>query len=314
MAAVPPQIGPTLAGSVPLYQAAAAQAFSYNGITFDWTEFETPENFELAWQTLGGVEPIPSSSGVAAQRVAQTLGVVMETIKFEASFIGPNALTKAQALEALQKAQKSGPFQFGARTIQCTLFHLTEIYRTINDIRYAVELEPTVETTNGAAAAGTPATAALQQNLTDIAADPTPPALMELDAVPPAITAAQTTTVAGASLSTLQSLSTTFQSANAQLTTFMETTGTSIVPSDVSNYLSAASLAGSLSTAIATLGSFTGTTGTSVAVSGANAYTLAARYTGDVNNTDAIMSANGITDPFNIGMASIIIPSVLKAL
>jgi len=294
-----------------------SQQFSYNGITFDWTQFETPANFELAWRTLGGVEDIPASNGVAAQRVAQALGVVMDTIKFEAAFIGPDALTKAMALEALQKAQGSGPFQFGARTIQCTLFALTEKYRNINDITYSVELEPTIETTNGAPAAGNTALTNLSQNLNLIATNTDVPALLQLNAtpnLPAAISAASSTNVVGASLATLASVSTTFQAASSDLNTLMAAKQGSVAASDVQTYLSAAGLAGQLATAVSTIGSLTGSSGTSVPVAGANAYQLATRYTGDINNTDTIMSANGITDPFNIVSSSIIIPSVLKSL
>jgi hypothetical protein len=311
--------GPQKPATLPAPQPASvpqAQQFSYHGITFDWTQFETPENFELAWHALGGVEDIPTSNGQPAQRVAQLLGVVMDTIKFEASFIGPNALTKAQALEALLKAQQSGPFQFGARVIQCTLFNLTEKYRTINDIGYSVVLEPTIETTNGVPPAGSSATTSLSSNLTLISDSPalSNPQIAQLTAVPPAIAAAASTKFPGASLATLQKLSTTFQSAKSQLNTLMAAKQGSIVGSDTTTFLAAAGLAGQLSSAVATIGSFTGSTGTPVAVGGANAYQLAVRYTGDINNADTLMSANGITDPFNLGMSSIFIPSVLKAL
>ncbi|MDB5095362.1 MAG: hypothetical protein JWO85_3463 [Candidatus Eremiobacteraeota bacterium] len=314
MASVPPRIGPTLGAPIAAQPRLASQKFSYSGIVFDWTQFETPEMFELSWRTLGGVEDIPTSSGQPAQRVAQTLGVVLNTIKFEASFIGPNALTKALAMEALQQAQNSGPFQFGARTIQCTIFAFTEKYRTINDITYDVELEPTIETSKGAPAGGSTATAALKQNLALIANYPTPPALAQLDAVVPAITAAKNTKFPGAALADLQKLSTTFQSAKSQLNTLMAAKSGSTLAADTTTFLAAAGLVGQLSTAVSTISSFTGATGTKVAVGGLNAYQIATRYTGDINNVETIMSANGIQDPFNIGAKDIVIPAILKAI
>lgn len=293
---------------------SSSQQFSYNGISFDWTQFETPENFELEWRTLGGAEDIPSQAGVPAQRVAQTMGVVMSTIKFEASFVGPDALAKAQAMEALQKAQNSGPFQFGARTIQCTLFVFNEKYRNINDITYSVELEPTIETSNGAPANGTSATASLAGTLDAIGSTILPPALAQLTAVPPAIAAAASTKFPGAALSDLQSLSTTFQSASSQLNTLMSATSGSTLASDTTTFLAAAGLVGQLSSATATISQFTGATGSPVSAAGLNAYQIATQYTGDINNVESIMSANGISDPFNIGTATVIIPSILKAL
>lgn len=301
--------------AAPLPQINNSQYFAYNGIIFDELQFEVPENLELAWRTLGGVEDIPSSQGVPAQRVAQTLGVVMSTIKFKASFIGPNAVTKARTLESLQKAQSSGPFQFGARIIQCTIFGLTESYYSINDITYTIELEPTIETTNGSPAAGAAALSSLNTALSAIgSAQITDPQILALTAVPPAISLAKSTNVFGAALSTFQNLSTQFQSATSQLNTLMAAKAGSTLAADTSTFLSAAGLAGSLSTAVQTISSLTGSTGTSVPVAGANLYQLAARYTGDINNVDTIMSANGVTDPFNPGVTSILIPGLLKAL
>jgi len=291
------------------------QAFSFNGITFDYTQFEVPENLTLEFEVIGGAEDIPASAGQTAQTVVQTFGAVMKPIKFDASFIGPAALSKALALEVMLQQQSPGTFQFGSRTIQAQLMTLTERYRTINDIGYSVEIQPLIQTTS-AASLQQSATLTLQNQLgaiNDTTLVDIPPTDIPASSTA-AINLAQSTTVSGASLTQLSTLLSTLTGAAADLQTLAATKSGSTAASDVSEYLAATGLANSMLSASSTLAQFTGGSGQTVSTSGANVYQLAARYTGSIDNAGAIMAANAIEDPFNIGTSTILIPGILNAL
>lgn len=294
--------------------AATAQRVSLGNLVFDELRFEVPADLEFTYKTLGGTIDIPQTNGQPAQRVAQTIGVVVGAIKCEAWFIGSDAVSRARQLEAIQANQRVVPFQFGGRSYDVVVFGLSEKYRSINEVAYTLSIEPLVETSSSAPAAGSAATANLQANLTNIAtADVSAiPASVIPASVTTAIGAAGSTAVAGASLSDLTSLTSTFSQAQNDLGTVMSSVAGSTDEADVSTFLTAASLNGQLATATATLGTFTGATSTAtVPTNGLDAYRLAARYTGDVQNADAIMQANGITDPFSIGLDNIVIPGIL---
>ena len=130
----------------------------------------------------------------------------------------------------------------------------------------------------------------------------------------PAITAAQTaatnTDLSSATLADLQVLSTALQAAITALGVVMVAKQASTATNDIAIYLYAAGLQGLMASTLVTIGTFTGTTvQPTVSGTGLNAYQLVVRYTGDINNYDDFMSANGLSDPFNIGPGPFVIPT-----
>lgn len=139
-----------------------------------------------------------------------------------------------------------------------------------------------------------------------------PDLLIAVPAIEAAQAACAATDISSASLSDLQALSGALRAAMAALALVMTAKQSSTASNDVAIYLYAAGLWGVMGSAVATLGTFTGAAVVAtVNPNGANAYQLAVRYTGDINNADAIMQANGITDPFAVGAGPIVIPSSL---
>ncbi len=297
------------------------QTVSLGTFTFDELRFEVPENLEIIKKTLGGSAEIPQAPGKAAQVVTQTYGVVVEPIKLDAWFIGADALANAQKLEAIQLQQNVVTFTFGTLSFDVTVMSFAKRFRSITEIGYTLELTPQVETSVDSGTSDTAsASSALSDSLNNISTafvDPTLPSDSVYNAQAAQITAAQTAcanaTPSTFSLTDFQNLSATLLTGMNALSVIMTAKQGSTVSSDVGYYLYAASLRGQMATAVSLIGTFTGSSSTStINPAGLNAYQIAVRYTGDIGNTDAIMQANSLTDPFNLGTAPIVIPSGLN--
>lgn len=291
-----------------------AQRFSLGTVIFDELAFEVPENLEITRRTLGGTVEIPQTDGKPAQRVSQTMGVVVDPIKFEATFLGPQAEEKARKLEAMQRQQRTVAFKFGGRSFDVVLTGLVERYRSVLEIGYSVELEPQIETTAGTPSTAVDPNAVLTVHLQQVAVTVPPVDLsaVQVQQVQSAQSAAGNTDVSKASITDLQALSGKLALASNALTIAMATKRASTASADIAEYLSAMSLRAQMGGAISTIGMLTGGAG-SVLVNpaGLNAYQIAVRYTGDIANTAAILAANKLTDPFNVGPGPIAIPKLL---
>jgi hypothetical protein len=291
------------------------QSFSLGTKNFDPLRFEVPEGLSFRRKTLGGTAEIPARSGGSAQRVSQTLGVVVDTIKFEAWFVGDDAEDQTRQLEAMQAQQNVLTFAFGTRSFDVVIFDLVETYKSINEIAYAIELEPQFETSAyGVVTVNNPG-GDLAATFSDIASVPpitlpaTDPALSKLPTIQAAQAAAGSATPSGMSVSSLVALATTLQAGITAAKALMALKQNSTTTVDVGAYLWAAQLAGKLAACVATMGTATGATlRPQVNPGGMNVHQLAVRYTGDIENTDTILAANGISDPFAVPVGPIVIP------
>lgn len=294
------------------------QTVSLGTFTFDELRFEVPSDLEIVKKTLGGSAEIPQAPGKPAQVVTQTYGVVVEPIKLEAWFVGADALANARKLEAIQLQQNIVQFTFGSLSFDVTVMSFGKRFRSVNEIGYTLELTPLVETSVDSGKADTAsASASLSDSLDNVSTafvDPTLPPDATYQSQLPQITAAQAAAAnaspSTASLTDLQTLSSTLQIGMAALGVVMAAKQGSTVSSDVSYYLYAASLQAQMAVSVSLIGTFTGASSTStVNPAGMSAYQIAVRYTGDISNTDAIMQANGLSDPFNLGSLPIVIPA-----
>lgn len=298
--------------------SAKAQRFALGTVVFDELAFEVPENLEISRRTLGGSVEIPQTNGKPARRVTQTLGVVVDPIKFEATFLGPQAEEKARKLEAMQLQQRTVAFQFGGRSFDVVIFGLLERYRSVLEITYSVELEPQIETKAGTQAGSDP-TAQLSATLQNIAVTVPPTSLNlslpQIQQVKDAQAAAKSTNPATAALSDLQKLQQKLTQYGNVLSIAVASQRASTAAGDIATYLAVTQLKGQIGAAVAMTGMLTGGAGSLlVNPAGLNAYQIAVRYTGTIRNVDAILAANPkITDPFNVGPGPIAIPKTLTS-
>jgi hypothetical protein len=103
--------------------------------------------------------------------------VIVEPIKLDAWFLGVDAMDNVRKLEAIQLAQRAVPFRFGSRSFPVTIMSMTERFRSVGEISYALELVPQIERSVSSGAHASPgASSALSSSLVTLANYPDPPA------------------------------------------------------------------------------------------------------------------------------------------
>lgn len=282
---------------------------------------QVPDRLTTPWRTLGTVHDIPQDAGTPARRVGQTFGVVPDQIEFEARFAGDNAQQLVDQIVALQAAQVVVPFAVGSTTYDVLVWRFEPTLEgATNDIHWKVILQPlasrrvtstsSVPDPSASLDAATLALSGLLQ---------TPPVdtsaldvLPNLSSVP--AQAAALGSPANASAASMLSLATTLAAGVVEAAALVQANrGKTLNSNAYATYQWARAAQVAAQNMLTTVRTYTGQQQRLVLPGAMNAYEIAANYTGSVNNVDAIMRVNNISDPFALDpMTPIAIPNTLS--
>lgn len=296
------------------FSLAGISLFSYPDAASASGGFEVPSDLKVKMSTWMSVHKLAAGPGQPSRKIAQTFGVFIDPIAWEALWLGPNADRKSRTFAAAQAARIPVTFQFGTYSFDVIISEYEITSHSRFEIGYSIKLEPMVDKSGLLTNQPDLITAAQQLSLQSDAlnnlASAVPPVSDLSSSVADQVTIVSTSVgtansaISGvqpesaASIASLLKVAGVVSDAIEQVEALQSLVQAATDAPSVTVFLWATQLLGSLQSYKSTLLSLTGGDGANAeTISGTDLMSIAATYLGDWTRWTDIAALNGLVDP-----------------